>query len=162
MSTTLFVLAAIDRVVYRVSWVLTGIALAVMFLVVMAVIVTRYVVDLPFFWGEELARYAMFYMIMLGSAVALRENGHLRLTLFADMLPPRARRVLEALTDLAVLFVVAMIFWYGLDLAVGDGNMRTPVLRWKFLWIYLAFPISAVLSVLLLAGKQLGPLRVEA
>ena len=62
--------------VYRVSWILTGIALAVMFLVVMAVIVTRYVVDLPFFWGEELARYAMFYMIMLGSGTPpLGANG---------------------------------------------------------------------------------------
>jgi TRAP-type C4-dicarboxylate transport system permease small subunit len=143
-----------DRVIYPLSWVLTGISLFVMFLVVMAVVVTRYLVNLPFFWGEEFSRYAMFYMIMLGSAVAIRENGHLRLTLFADLLPRGPRRVLEFVTDLLMLGVIAAIFWYGLDLAVGDGNMRTPVLRWRYFWIYIAFPIGAAASALLMVGKQ--------
>jgi len=47
---------------------LTGLSLLLMFMVVMAVVVTRYFISLPFFWGEEFSRYAMFYMIMLGSA----------------------------------------------------------------------------------------------
>ncbi len=145
---------ALDRVVYPLSWALTGLSLLLMFMVVMAVVVTRYFISLPFFWGEEFSRYAMFYMIMLGSAVAIRENGHLRLTLFADLLSPGPRRVLEAATDLLVLGVIAAIFWYGLDLAVGDGEMRTPVLRWRYFWIYIAFPIGAVMSALLMLGKQ--------
>jgi TRAP-type transport system small permease protein len=128
-----------------------------MFVIVMGVVFTRYVVNLPFFWGEELARDCMFYMIMLGSAVAIREGGHLRLTVFAGMLPAGPRRVLDVLTDLVVLLVVCMIFYHGLDLAAGDGNMRTPVLRWKDFWIYPGFPIGAGLSVLLLIGKALDP-----
>lgn len=148
---------ALDRVVYRAAWVATAITLLAMFAVVMAVVFTRYVVNLPFFWGEEFARYCMFYMIMLGSAVAIRENGHIRLTLFIDMLPARVRRAIDLAVDLVVLFVIAMIFWHGLDLAVEDGRMLTPTLRWRYFWIYLAFPIGAALSVLMLIGKQVGP-----
>ena len=77
------------------------------------------------------------------------------------MLPAFARRVLEFLVDLTVLFVVCMIFYWGVDLAVGDGNMRTPVLRWRFFWIYLAFPIGAGLSVLMLIGKQFQTIQAE-
>lgn len=150
-------MVTLDRVVYRLAWTATGLSLLAMFLVVMAVVFTRYLVSLPFFWGEELARYCMFYMIMLGSAVAIREGGHIRLTLFIDYLPDGARRVLDAAVDLTVLFVVAMIFWHGLDLAVEDGRMLTPALRWRFFWVYLAFPIGAALSVLMLIGKQIGP-----
>lgn len=148
---------AVDRWVYRASWVLTGLTLVVMFSVVMAVVFTRYVIDLPFFWGEEFARFCMFYMICLGSAVALREGGHIRLTILADMLPPTPRRALEFLIDLLVLGVVIAIFWHGLDLAVFDGDMKTPVLRWKYFWIWLGFPIGAALSMLLLLGKQFDP-----
>jgi C4-dicarboxylate transporter DctQ subunit len=159
MSPLRRALLAMDLVVYRIAWIMTGIALSLMFLVVIGVVFTRYVINLPFFWGEEFSRYAMFYMIMMGSAVAIRENGHLRLTLFADMFTSGPRRVLDALTDLVVFFVVVLLFWYGLDLAVGDGNMRTPVLRWQYFWIWLAFPIGAGLSILLLIGKQLEPAR---
>lgn len=154
------VVIALDRWVYRASWVLTGLTLVVMFAVVMAVVFTRYVIDLPFFWGEEFARFCMFYMICLGSAVALREGGHIRLTIFADMLSGSYRRALEFFIDLLVLGVVITMFWHGLDLAVFDGDMRTPVLRWKYFWIWLGFPIGAALSVLLLLGKQFAPPKI--
>lgn len=150
-------IVGLDRLVYRAAWIATGVSLVAMFVVVMAVVFTRYVINLPFFWGEEFARYCMFYMIMLGSAVAIRENGHIRLTLFIDMLPTGARRVVDLLVDCVVLFVIAMIFWHGLDLAVEDGRMLTPSLRWRFFWIYLAFPIGAALSILMLIGKHVGP-----
>jgi TRAP-type C4-dicarboxylate transport system permease small subunit len=148
------VFTRIDSLLRQALDLACGLTLILMVTVVLTLVFARYVIHLPIFWGEELARYTMFYMVLLGSALAIRHDSHLRLTLFVDRLSDRARRIVGWIVDVGMLVVVAALFWHGLDLALEDGIMRTPALRVAFFWIYLAFPVGAVLMAIQIVAKS--------
>jgi TRAP-type transport system small permease protein len=121
----------------------TGLLLGLMLLVVVILVVARYVFSIPIFGGDELARYLMFYMVMVGSTVAIRLDQHPRLTLVLAMLSERHQKCMRLVIDLMVALVLGVMFYHGLDMANEEAITSTPSLRWSFFWVYIAIPIGA-------------------
>ena len=61
-----------------------------MAVVVFLQVIFRYVLNLPLFWTEELARYCLVWASLLGSAVAVKRGQHIAVTIFMERLPPGA------------------------------------------------------------------------
>ena len=66
-------------------------------------VVARYAFHRPLFWIDELATTLFLWLNMLGAAIALRRNEHMRLTAFVRRASPTAR----AWIDTVVLAVIA-------------------------------------------------------
>lgn len=81
--------------------------LAAMAILAMVNVVTRYVIQLPLAFTEELEVNAMVWLTLLGSAAAFRKQKHLKLVFFIQKLSPLPRSVLERLISLmsAGLFI---------------------------------------------------------
>ncbi len=91
---------------YRTLMVwLTGLSLAVVFLVVFSSSLSRYAFNAPFEWSEELAKYAMIYGTMFGSVLAYLKSSHIGFNLVHDLLSPRLRAWLHPVIDLVTLAV---------------------------------------------------------
>jgi C4-dicarboxylate transporter DctQ subunit len=71
-------------------------------------------VGLSFFWAEELARYSMVWIVFLGSTVAVYQGSHTNIGVFIGILPPPARRYVEALVSLACAAVIGTIAYTGI------------------------------------------------
>jgi len=125
----------------------TAVLLSVMFVVIIAGVFFRYVLGSALFWSEELARVLMFYMVLIGSAAAIRQKQHPALLLVTSKLPASLGRKWAIVLDLLVCFVLVIIFWQGLLMAVDEWIGRTPALRISFFWVYLALPIGAALMI---------------
>jgi len=52
---------------------------------------SRYVLNQPIVWGDELASLLFLWLAMLGSVVAMRRGEHMRLTSFIGRLPLEKR-----------------------------------------------------------------------
>ena len=65
-----------DKILFNFIKALISLLLILMFTIIIIGIFFRYIINIPIFGTEELARYIMFYMVMLGSAVAFREKKH--------------------------------------------------------------------------------------
>jgi tripartite ATP-independent transporter DctM subunit len=95
-------------------------------------VISRYVFALPVVWIDEVASICFLWLAMLGSAIAIDRHEHLRLTLFLNMLPERARRFVDAFAPLVVAaFLIALIVpayeyaadeWYITAPALGIPN----------------------------------------
>ncbi|MCE8422068.1 TRAP transporter small permease, partial [Rhodovulum sulfidophilum] len=73
-------------------------------------VVSRYLVNLPIIWIEEAASICFIWLAMLGAAISLDRNEHLRLTLFVRMLPRRAEEFVETFAMVIVgTFLVALM-----------------------------------------------------
>ena len=152
----------LDRAIQYLNAAAVAASLFGMFAVVSTTVVARYVFGIGIFWGEELARYLMIYMALLGAAVALRTDQHPRLTLVLMMLSPKWQRIMQGLTNLLLLIAILVLFWQGLDIAVEEGVMRTPSLRITYFWVFLALPIGAVAMFIQLVAMQFMPPALEA
>ena len=127
------------------------VAVALLVLDVVWGVFTRYVMAEQAKWTEELARFLLVWVSMLGGAVAFGTKGHLGVDFFAGKFHPDARKLMAVTAHLIVLFFAVSIFLVGGGRVVADAlamQQMTPALGWKMGHVYLALPIAGVFMVL--------------
>ena len=77
--------------------------------ILFAGVVSRYLFDSPLFWTDELANFLFLWLSMLGTVVALRGDGHMRLTTLANWVPAHWARWFAAVAALVVIAFVLEI-----------------------------------------------------
>src|SRR6476661_558556 len=77
--------------------------------ILFAGVVSRYLLDSPLFWTDELANFLFLWLSMLGMVVAVRGDGHMRLTTLANWVPPHLARWFAAVASLVVIAFVLEI-----------------------------------------------------
>lgn len=130
-----------------------GLILAVLLLVFDVVwgVFTRYVMGEQAKWSEELARFLLIWVSLLGGAVAFGVKGHLGVDYFVGLFAPETRKLMAVVVHLIVLFFASFVFIYGgfrvvsATLAMGQ---TTPALDWKMGYVYMALPISGIFMVI--------------
>lgn len=130
-------------------------ALGVVILVVMLAVTAyqvfaRYVLEAPTFWSEELARFLMAWLTMLGSAVLIRSDGHIAVDYFVNRLPPAGKHAARFLCDLLTLATCGLLAYYGAQLVSLGGRTTSSGLGLQMAYPYLAIPLGAILIALII------------
>jgi tripartite ATP-independent transporter DctM subunit len=94
----------------------------------LAGVVSRYVFAKPIVWGDEVVSILFVWLTMLGSAIALHRNEHLRLNLFVEMLPRRQREFVQAFALVAMAALLVALVGPAIDYAKDEWAIRTPAL----------------------------------
>ena len=136
-------------------------ALAVMVASIAYQVFGRYVLNHSPSWTEEVARFLMAWITMLGSAAVIRTEGHIAVTVVAESLPPRLREVVRWLRDVIIITTAGALAWYGYGFAMIGARRASPALEISMYWPFLAIPIGAAMIALLLVLHRLGQLRGE-
>ncbi len=132
------------------NWMLI-IAVALLVLDVVWGVFTRYVMGEQAKWTEELARFLLIWVSLLGGAVAFGTKGHLGVDYFVGKFDPDTRKVMTLVAHGIVLFFAVAVFLYGGGRVVSDAlamEQMTPALGLKMGHVYLALPIAGVFMVL--------------
>lgn len=120
-----------------------------LFVVMVAAIVwqvfARYMLEQPTVWSEELARYLMVWVTMLGSAYVLGRGDHVAVTVFVDPLPEPIRHAIALLRDTLTIGLMGALAWYGYGFAMLGGRKISTGLGLSMTYPYLAVPLGAVL-----------------
>lgn len=111
-------------------------------------VVGRYVFNNTPTWAESLALLLVLYVTMFGTAVGVRDAGHIGLESFLVLAPAKLRLKMEYLIHaLLLLFGLAMAYNCAF-LAVSVWNYRLPTLWISEGWRYVPATIAGVLIVL--------------
>lgn len=81
-----------------------GILIIVMSVLAFVQVLTRYVFKFPLPWIEEVTRYLMVWMVLVGAGYAVAQKAHLGVEVLEFLLKPAGRRLLRML--IMVLLVV--------------------------------------------------------
>ena len=118
--------------------------LSLMSLIVIVQVFSRYVFNFSFVWAEELVRYLMIWMVMLGSALVQSKNEHIRIDFFPMLAGARGRRVMEVFFRLATLIFLVIIVYKGFKVSYFNRLFESSGLRISMLWPTLAIPLGAI------------------
>jgi TRAP-type C4-dicarboxylate transport system permease small subunit len=129
---------------------------------------TRYALGEQAKWTEELARFLLVWVALLGGAVAFGTKAHLGVDYFVNRLHPDARRLTAMISHLVVFFFAGAVLLLGGVKVVSEAlalEQTTPALGWKMGYVYMALPISGFFVVLhtvanlmeTLKGRPAGP-----
>jgi len=109
---------------------------------------TRYVLNDPLSWTEEVARYLYVYIVFLGASAAISDRSHVGIDYFAKALPVRTQWLLSVAVNLLILAALALLVYWGWRAAMRQWNLPLMVLDIPYTWVYVIIPITAVLMSL--------------
>ena len=150
-----------DKILLKLIEISVLSLLTLMFIIVIIGVFFRYILNHPIFGIEELTRYLMFYMAMLGSAVAFREKRHPALLFIIQKFPIRLVKVYNFIKDTIIIIILIIIFKEGYSMALNGIIMKTPSLRISFFWVYLALPIGALLMMYQIIFLEIDRLKLK-
>ncbi|WP_423211735.1 TRAP transporter large permease subunit [Paracoccus yeei] len=137
----------LDRIVGLLAEVpAAGLVLAEVVILLMGVF-WRYVLHHPLVWSDELASILFVWLAMLGSVVALRRGGHMRMTAVVTMASPRTRAFLEMIAIAAPLTFLMLVIWPSVIFAEEEVWVRTPAMGIVNTWRAAALPVGFALMI---------------
>lgn len=89
----------------------------------------RYVLNVTPTWVEQLALLLICYIAFLGAAAGVREDTHIGVTLFRDMLPMPARKMLMIAIDFIIAAFGATMLIAGTTLMQFGADTLLPMLN---------------------------------
>ena len=129
-------------------------------MILFAGVFCRYVLNSPLTWSDELASTLFLWMVMLGSAVALRRGEHMRLELGRRRMGERSREALATFGLVVVTaFALAMLLpsW---RYCVNQLVIETPALgisaAWRAASLLVGFVLIVVIALARLASGAQG------
>lgn len=135
--------------------------LGLMFLAFIVQIVFRYFFNLPVGWSSELSVICWLYIVLLGSALWLREGEEIRIDLLTGAVSPRARRVAEFVVAVATIVLFAMALPATIKYVAFMKVESTSYLKIRLDILYSVYVVFAVAVIVRYAWLAWGALRGE-
>ena len=138
--------AIIDNILEKILIVLFGL----MVLVVTWQVFTRYLLNSPSSFTEELSTYFLIWISLLGAVYALRKQAHLGIDILTNRLSGSAKKLSHYIIHFAIIaFSLFVLIWGGVRLVwvTLQLNQISASLEIKIGYIYFVFPISGLLMI---------------
>ena len=100
---------ALDMLIGRIAEFIGAALVLVETCILFAGVVSRYVFNSPIIWTDELATFLFLWLAMFGAVVAVRRDGHMRLTTFVNWVAPSVGNWLSTVAELVVIVFVIEI-----------------------------------------------------
>jgi TRAP-type C4-dicarboxylate transport system permease small subunit len=131
------------------KYLITG-ALLAMSLVLIAQVIMRYVFRSPFVWSEELARYLLIWLSMMGTSLAVRESRHISVDFLPVVFGPRSYALFATIAHIGNLIFCILMIWYAVPViirlaAIGQLSPSLGIPMWL---IYAAVPVGLTFMML--------------
>ena len=102
---------AVDLRVHRwEDWISLALFATLAFIVFYQVF-TRYVMNDPAGWTEEIARYFLVAIVFIGAAMSVRKNNHIQVDVFYRLMPRLLARILSSAVDLVRCTFLGYATW---------------------------------------------------
>jgi len=145
-------LQTLSRYLERVLKVFLALLMAAMVLDVTWQVITRFILGSPSAYTEELARFLLIWIGLLGAAYAYRRKAHLGLDILSQKLEGSAagRRLEIFISLVGILFASVIMIYGGLKLMwlTLELEQTSAALQVKMGYVYSVIPLSGVLIVL--------------
>lgn len=139
------------RLLARTTEILATLLMVAVTLLNLTQVGGRYLFSTGFSWTEELMRYLMIWLMMLGSVACVFRLEHMGLQMLERLVAPgQARLVKSALYTVAGVFCVFVLV-YGWPLALRNAAQVAPASQIPMIWPYLALPVGAALMLVQIA-----------
>ena len=110
-------------------------------------VIGRYATGTSLTWAEEIMRYTMMWVMMLGGSAAIYRAEHMAVDGVVDMVPERLRHLVRSiLYGVAGIFCVLLLV-YGWPAALANQTQRAAASGIPMLLPYLAIPVGAAIML---------------
>jgi TRAP-type C4-dicarboxylate transport system permease small subunit len=117
-----------DWIAFVIFWALASVVFYQVF--------TRYVMEDPAGWTEEIARYLLVAVVFIGASMSVRKNNHIQVDYFYRLMPRWMGRALSTLVDLARCAFLGYAVWLTWQLVTRIGAQRMAIVDLPVGWVF--------------------------
>lgn len=110
-------------------------------------------------WTEELARFSMVWMVLIGAAAAFSNGDQMSIDFVVMKLPPRVQMLCRFFSVCVQTVVLGALIWLGTRNVMGSWKMKTMALGVPKAVPLMAVPIGMGLFLAALLLKRRGEKR---
>lgn len=129
--------------------VLAGVSFLAMVALTCWQVLTRYILQNPSSWSEELVSYLFAWMALFGATLVVGERGHMNIPIVVERMGEKGRKFFATFAELVALAFSAVILVYGgiqiTSLAMGQ---MTSSLGLPIGVFYIILPLSGALNII--------------
>ncbi len=109
-----------------------------------AQVFTRYVMNAPLSWTEEVVRYSTVWLTFVGAAAASLYGDHMDMNLFLDVKSPRFQAFHQAFLQLVIFGFCVLIIVQGVKFCLLNGMQTAPTTGIRMVYVYSSMAIGGV------------------
>lgn len=110
-----------ERKIGKILENVCAINLVIIVIVVLLGVFTRYILHNALSWTEEMTRFLIVFLGLVGAALALGKNGHSSIDVFVDKCPVWLQMVFKVISSSTIAVFAAIMVIYGVKLAFSSG-----------------------------------------
>ena len=137
------------NVLHRIMNVLAGVSLIAMTALTCWQVFTRYILNNPSTWSEELVGYLFAWASLFGASLITGERGHMNIPVVVELMPAKAQKFFAVFGEVIAMLFSAIILIYGgykiTLLAMGQMTSSLGIAVGVF---YIAMPVCGVINIL--------------
>lgn len=143
------------QVLNRISEILMTVLVTVMILAVCWQVFARYVLNDPSGFTEELLRYALIWLTMVGGAYAYGKDKHMSVTIAVRKLSPSKKMKLRLIIDVTVIVLASLVMIYGgMMVTLNAVGQISAALGMPMPFLYLSLVVSGVMMIIYAIDKM--------
>ncbi|RKL66496.1 hypothetical protein CR203_14440 [Salipaludibacillus neizhouensis] len=122
-------------------------------LVFMEVVVRAF--NQPTRWSVGVAQLIFMWVIFLGANRGLRQNSHIGIDLFTNMLPKKVQKYLEIFNQVVILTFLSALIYYGFQMTFANTGRLITGTSIGYYFITLAIPVGATIMIVTAICKMI-------
>ncbi|MFV0556396.1 MAG: TRAP transporter small permease [Lactovum sp.] len=112
-------------------------------------VVSRYIFNAPASWTDEILRFQLIWITMIGAPLSHGLNRIMAVTIFTDKLAAKGKKINRIIVELVVMiFAIAVLIIGGFMVALNAYGQISPSLGINMFYVYLSIPVSGILFVI--------------
>jgi TRAP-type C4-dicarboxylate transport system permease small subunit len=119
-------------------------------------IIFRYLLQSPLIWASDAGTLALVWLTFVGSAVLLKEGGHVAIAGLVKWLPRRSLRVVGLLSTLVIGLSMLTVGWFAVQAARVQWGQEIIALRISRAFYSIPIVVAALSSALTVALEVLS------
>ncbi len=137
----------------RIAEVLGTLGLSLMAVVLCWQVFARYALNASPAWSEQLALVLTQWFVLLGAAVGIWQEFHIRITEFVDRLPQTYRNTIAFVVELVNALFAVLLIWQGSALTLRTWDHQVPTLSLTQGMVYATLPLTGLLILLFVSVR---------
>ncbi len=134
---------ALNDWIYRGLKALLTLLLAVLIVPVTMQIVARFTDLIPsYIWTEEMARFCLIWIIMIGASVGVRDRSHFDVDMLPHPATARGQAASRMVVDFAILLVALIFLGFGWRFAQFGLDQESELTGINMVTIHIAWPFA--------------------
>jgi TRAP-type C4-dicarboxylate transport system permease small subunit len=140
------------------DWVCMVFLLITVFLISFQVL-NRYFLHLPVAWTEEMTRYAFVWLCLLGAVRGVRDNTHIKVDIFVNIMSLKVQRIFDIVIGMIVIILLISLIVSGLELLPVTLHRRASTIDVSLFYLYVSIPLCGFLMFVFMVKNTLESFR---